>query len=54
VLKAEPAEPAQGPKVFSVRLTMQKPAGELVVRYYVVGKSPLWVYREDDYKKLGM
>lgn len=45
-------EPSDGPKVFSVRLRMQKPASEKVVRYFVVGKKPLWVYREDDYKKL--
>jgi hypothetical protein len=41
----------QGPRVFSVQLTMQRPPGKQVtVRYFVVGKEPLWVYREDDYK----
>lgn len=44
-------EPNEGPRVFVVRLTMARPAGEQVtVRYFVVGKEPLWVYREDDYK----
>jgi hypothetical protein len=44
-------EPNDGPRVFSVRLTLQKPAGQqATVRYYVVGKDPLWIYREDDYK----
>jgi len=44
-------EPNEGPRVFAVRLTLQKPAGKQVaVRYFVVGKEPLWVYREDDYK----
>lgn len=44
-------EPGDGPRVFSVRLTLQKPAGQkVVVRYVVLGKDPLWVYREDDYK----
>lgn len=44
-------EPNEGPRVFSVRLTLQRPAGQqATVRYYVVGKDPLWVYREDDYK----
>jgi hypothetical protein len=43
-------EPGDGPKVFSVRLTLQRPAGQKVVRYVVLGKDPLWVYREDDYK----
>jgi hypothetical protein len=43
-------EPGEGPRVFSVRLTMRKPAGQLTVRYFIVGRDPLWVYREDDYK----
>ncbi len=44
-------EPNEGPRVFSVRLTLQRPAGQqATVRYYVVGKDPLWVYREADYK----
>lgn len=44
-------EPNEGPRVFSVQLTMQRPAGKQVtVRYFIVGKEPLWVYREDDYK----
>ncbi len=47
-------EPGDGPKVFAVKLTLQKPAGSTqVVRYVVVGADPLWVYREDDYKKRG-
>jgi hypothetical protein len=44
-------EANEGPRAFSVKLTMKKPAGKrLTVRYLVVGKEPLWVYREDDYK----
>jgi hypothetical protein len=44
-------EANEGPRLFSVRLTLQRPAGKQVtVRYFVVGKEPLWVYREDDYK----
>ena len=43
-------EPGDGPKVFSVRLTLQGQAKQQVVRYVVLGKDPLWVYREDDYK----
>jgi hypothetical protein len=44
-------EPSEGPRVFSVRLTLQRPSGQqATVRYYVVGKDPLWVYREADYK----
>ncbi len=43
-------EPSDGPKVFSVRLSLQGREGQKVVRYVVLGKDPLWVYREDDYK----
>jgi hypothetical protein len=43
-------EPGEGPPVFSVRLTIQGSDQPIVVRYYVVGKDPLWVYSEDDYK----
>ena len=38
-----------GPPVFSVKLTMEGVGEPILVRYYVVGKDPLWVYREDDY-----
>ena len=42
----------QGPKVFSVRLTTNKAATPQTVRYYIFGKDPLSVYREEDYKLL--
>jgi hypothetical protein len=42
--------PGEGPRVFSVQLTLENGAAEETVRYVIVGKSPLWVYREDDYK----
>ncbi|HEY7326698.1 MAG TPA: hypothetical protein VH592_03595 [Gemmataceae bacterium] len=44
-------EPNEGPRVFSVHLTLELPAGrQETVRYFIVGNDPLWVYREDDYK----
>jgi hypothetical protein len=43
-------EGGSGPTFFSVRLTLNSPAKEQTVRYVVVGRDPLWVYREDDYK----
>jgi hypothetical protein len=49
ILEADPA--GDGPQWFTVKLVMKKPAGELKVRYVVVGIDPLWVYREEDYKK---
>lgn len=35
---------------FTVRLRKSKPQGEETVRYVVTGRSPMWVFREDDYK----
>src|SRR5690242_8781773 len=36
-------ESNDGPRLFSVRLMLQRPAGKQVtVRYFVVGKEPLW------------
>ena len=43
-------ESAQGPTFFSVRLTVKGSAKDQVVRYVVVGRDPLWVYREDDFQ----
>jgi predicted small lipoprotein YifL len=35
---------------FTVRLRKSNPDGEETVRYIVTGRSPMWVYREEDYK----
>jgi hypothetical protein len=43
-------EPGDGPKFFKVRLTLKGQAKEQEVRYVVVGRDPLWVYREDDFQ----
>ena len=40
-----------GPRTFKVRLTPTQGA-PLEVRYVVVGIDPLWVYRDEDYKKV--
>lgn len=40
----------EGIPCFSVRLHKSEPYGEETVRYVIVGKSPVWVYREEDYK----
>ena len=31
---------------------MKKPAGDQSVRYVVHGRDPVWVYREEDYKRM--
>jgi hypothetical protein len=38
-----------GPRRFSVRLTLSGAASPLEVTYYVVGKDPLWIFRDRDY-----
>lgn len=42
---------ADGKRWFSVRLDLQKPRGTRTVRYLVTGKSPLWIYRQEDYER---
>ena len=42
----------EGHRRFTVKLTMQKPAGTQEARFIVLGQDPLWVYREEDYKRL--
>jgi hypothetical protein len=43
-------ESANGPRWFTVKLTLS--TGEKTVKYAVLGKDPIWVYGEADYKKL--
>jgi hypothetical protein len=38
-------------KTFSVDLKLKTPAKETKARYIVVGRSPIWVYREEDYAR---
>lgn len=40
-----------GRRCFKVLLKLQKPAASQEVHYLVVGESPMWIYREEDYKK---
>jgi hypothetical protein len=35
---------------YSVKLTLKNPRADETVRFVVVGKDPLWVYREEDFK----
>ena len=41
-----------GPKRFSVKLTLAGSGAAQEVRYVVLGREPLWVYREEDYAKV--
>jgi hypothetical protein len=40
-----------GTKQFVVKMTMKKAKGSQDVRYVVHGRDPVWVYREEDYKR---
>ena len=42
-------QPSEGPKQFSVRLSLDELAKDQEVRYVVVGRDPIWVVREEDY-----
>jgi hypothetical protein len=44
--------PGDGPRTFSVRLTLEGPAEEVRARYVVVGLDPLWVIRHEDFEML--
>jgi hypothetical protein len=41
-----------GTKQFAVTIKMKKPQGDQSVRYVVHGRDPVWVYREEDYKRM--
>lgn len=43
--------PSDAGKGFSVRLNLENPQEEQQVRYIVVGRDPIWVFREEDYKR---
>ena len=36
---------------FAVRLELEGPPESTIVRYYVLGQDPLWIYREDDFER---
>jgi hypothetical protein len=40
---------AEGPRSFAVRLELKEPKQEQLVRYYLVGIDPLWVFQQRDY-----
>jgi hypothetical protein len=41
---------SSGPRWFTVKLSL--PKGQQTVKYAVLGKDPIWIYAEADYKKL--
>ena len=49
IVKDEPGE--NGTTFYSVRLTLKSPAKQVMARYVVVGRDPLYVYREEDFSQ---
>lgn len=45
------AESSGAEKRFAVRLALAKPAGVQEVQYYVLGLSPVMVFRDEDYNR---
>jgi hypothetical protein len=46
--------PGEGPRVFTVRLTLENPTAELKARFVVIGIDPVWVFRHEDYEMMSM
>jgi hypothetical protein len=42
-------EPSSTEKRFAVRLSFGDPKREQEAQYYVFGRGPVWVYRDEDY-----
>lgn len=43
---------ADGTKQYSVRLSLKAPAAAREVRYHVIGRDPVMVYRDEDYRRM--
>jgi hypothetical protein len=48
----EEKDEGDGTKQFAVAIKMKKPPGDKSVRYFVHGRDPVWVYREEDYQRM--
>jgi hypothetical protein len=42
---------AETEKRYAVTLKLKKPVGEKRVEYIAVGRSPMWIFRDEDYEK---
>ena len=45
-------DPGDGTKQFAVKLKLKKSAAEQDTRYVVHGRDPVWVYRDEDFKRM--
>lgn len=48
---AEKPGAAETEKRYEVVLRLKKPVGEKHVEYILVGREPMWIFRDDDYAK---
>src|SRR5262245_27009366 len=46
--------PGDGPRVFTVKLTLENSAAEQKMRFVVIGIDPVWVFRHEDYEMMSM
>jgi hypothetical protein len=44
--------PGDGPRCFAVRLLLDNPRQEQKARFVILGVSPLWVFRQEDYEMM--
>jgi hypothetical protein len=44
--------PGEGPRCFAVRLLLDSPEEEQKARFIILGISPLWVFRQEDYERM--
>ena len=49
----ENASPSETEKRYGTVLKMKKPPAEKRVEYIAVGRSPMWIFRDEDYVKQG-
>jgi hypothetical protein len=52
ILEENPSE-SETEKRYGAVLKMKKPAAEKRVEYIAVGRSPMWIFRDEDYVKQG-
>ena len=52
ILEENPTQ-SETEKRYGVVLKMKKPPAEMRVEYIAVGRSPMWIFRDEDYKKQG-
>jgi hypothetical protein len=50
ILEEQPGS-GDAEKRYAVRLKLKKPLGEKRVQYIIIGREPIWVFRDEDYAR---